>query len=51
MMKKNRLLKVATLLLPMLLFSFFSFGQALKVHGTVKDENGATLPSVMSQLK
>jgi len=51
MMKKNRLFKVATLLLPMLLFSFFSFGQALKVHGTVKDESGGTLPSVSIMIK
>jgi TonB-linked SusC/RagA family outer membrane protein len=51
MMKKNRLLKVATLLLPMLLFSFLGFGQALKVRGTVKDETGATLPSVSVKIK
>jgi len=51
MMKKNRLFKVATLLLPMLLFSFFSFGQTLKVHATVKDEKGITLPSVSVKIK
>lgn len=50
-MKKNRLLKVAILLLPMLLFSFLGFGQNTKVNGSVKDETGITLPSVSIKLK
>ena len=51
MMKKNRLLKVAILLLPLLLFSFLGFGQTIKVNGTVKDETGTTLPHVSIMLK
>jgi len=50
-MKKNRLLKVAILLLPMLLFSFLGFGQTIKVNGTVKDQTGNTLPGVTIKLK
>ncbi|HPT30587.1 MAG TPA: SusC/RagA family TonB-linked outer membrane protein, partial [Prolixibacteraceae bacterium] len=46
MMKKNRLLKVAFLMLPMLLFSLWSFGQGNLVRGTVTDENGAPMPGV-----
>jgi len=46
MMKKNRLLKVAFLMLPLLLFSLWSFGQTNLVRGTVTDENGAPMPGV-----
>jgi TonB-linked SusC/RagA family outer membrane protein len=38
-------------MLPLLLFSFWSFGQTVKVHGTVKDETGTTLPHVSIKLK
>jgi len=51
MMKKNRLLLVATLLLPMLLFSFLGFAQTIKVNGSVKDETGTTLPHVSIKVK
>ena len=51
MMKKNRLLLVATLLLPMLLFSFLGFAQTIKVNGSVKDETGTTLPHVSILVK
>jgi TonB-dependent starch-binding outer membrane protein SusC len=51
MMKKNRLIKVATLMLPMLLFSFWSFGQTLTIHGSVKDETGSPLPGVTVVVK
>ena len=45
-MKKNRLLKVALLALPMLFFSFLSFAQSVTVNGSVKDESGSPLPGV-----
>ncbi len=45
-MKINRIIKVVTLLLPLLFFSLWSFGQTSIVSGTVTDENGDPLPSV-----
>ncbi len=46
MKKKKLLLKVATLMLPMLFFSLWSFCQVSTVHGSVTDEKGAPLPGV-----
>lgn len=46
MMKKNRVLRVAFLMLPLIMFSLWSFGQASLVRGTVTDENGAPMPGV-----
>jgi TonB-linked SusC/RagA family outer membrane protein len=45
-MKKNRLIKVAIVLLPQLLFSLWSFSQGIMVQGTVTDANGAPLGGV-----
>ncbi len=45
-MKKNKLLQVAIIMLPMLLLSLWSFGQSIKVQGTVTDEGGSPLPGV-----
>jgi len=46
MMKKNKLVGVALIMLPMLLMSLLSFGQSIKVHGTVTDGAGNTMPGV-----
>ncbi len=46
MMKRNRLLLVALLMLPPLLFSLRSYGQSSVIRGTVTDESGALLPGV-----
>jgi TonB-linked SusC/RagA family outer membrane protein len=46
MMKKNRVLRVAFLMLPLILFSLWSSGQASLIRGTVTDENGAPMPGV-----
>ena len=43
-MKKNRLLKVVSLIIPLLLFSIWSFGQSITVNGTVKDIAGDPIP-------
>lgn len=45
-MKKNKLVQFATVLLPLLFFSLWSFGQANLVQGTVKDETGAPMVGV-----
>lgn len=45
-MKKNKLLQVAMVMLPLLLMSFWTFGQVVKVHGGVTDEGGEPLPGV-----
>jgi TonB-dependent starch-binding outer membrane protein SusC len=45
-MKKSRMLKVAALLLPLLLFSIWSFGQSATVQGTTKDVSGSPIPGV-----
>ena len=45
-MKKNKLLQVAMVMLPLLLMSFWTFGQVVKVHGGVTDESGEPLPGV-----
>ena len=43
-MKKNRLLKVVSLIIPLLLFSIWSFGQTITVRGTVTDNAGEPIP-------
>jgi len=45
-MKKNRFLKVALIVLPMLFFSFLSIAQSHNVSGTVTDENNNPMPGV-----
>jgi TonB-dependent starch-binding outer membrane protein SusC len=50
-MKKNRRIQFVTVLLPLLFFSLWSFGQALTVHGTVKDESGTSIPGVTVLVK
>ena len=45
-MKKIKLVRVAIVMLPVILFSLWSFGQANKVQGTVTDETGAPLVGV-----
>ncbi|MBN1925005.1 MAG: SusC/RagA family TonB-linked outer membrane protein, partial [Prolixibacteraceae bacterium] len=46
MKKKNRLLQVAILILPMIFFSLWSFGQASEIGGIVTDESNNPLPGV-----
>ncbi|NLU37499.1 MAG: TonB-dependent receptor [Bacteroidales bacterium] len=50
-MKKKRLLKVVSLIIPLLCFSILSFGQSLLVKGTVKDNTGAPIPGATVVLK
>lgn len=50
-MKKSRILKVAILLLPLMLFSFWSFAQSISVKGVTKDESGTPIPGVTVVLK
>ena len=45
-MKETRWLKVVGLIIPLLLFSIWSFGQATTVRGTVRDAAGQPLPGV-----
>jgi TonB-linked SusC/RagA family outer membrane protein len=45
-MKNKRLLKVVSLIVPLLCLSVWSFGQSIMVRGTVKDLDGAPLPGV-----
>jgi len=45
-MKKNKLLQVVLVMLPMLLLSLWSFGQSIKVQGVVTDEGGNPMPGV-----
>ena len=46
MKNKNKLVRLATVLLPMLFFSLWSFGQSSLVQGIVKDETGAPMVGV-----
>lgn len=46
MKKTNRIIRVATVLLPLLFFSLWSFGQTNLVQGTVKDESGTPMVGV-----
>lgn len=50
-MKKKRLLKVVSLIIPLLCFSILSFGQSLLVKGTVKDNTGSPIPGATVVLK
>ena len=50
-MKKNKLLQVVLVMLPMLLLSLWSFGQSIKVHGTVTDAGRNSLPGVSVVVK
>ena len=50
-MKKNKLLQVAFIMLPILLFSLWGFGQSIKVQGTVNDEGGSPVPGVSVVIK
>jgi TonB-linked SusC/RagA family outer membrane protein len=43
---KKRLVRVAIVMLPIILFSLWSFGQANKVHGTVTSETGVPMVGV-----
>jgi TonB-linked SusC/RagA family outer membrane protein len=45
-MKENRLLRVVLIILPMLLLSFWSHAQSVRVKGTVTDEGGTTMVGV-----
>ena len=50
-MKKNKLVQVATLMLPLLFLSFWGFGQSIKVQGTVTDASRNSLPGVSVVVK
>ena len=45
-MKRNKLLQVALIMLPMLLLSLWSFGQSINVQGVVTEEGGNPMPGV-----
>jgi len=45
-MKKNRLVRVAIIMLPMLLLSFWTYAQSVRVKGKVTDESGTTMVGV-----
>jgi TonB-linked SusC/RagA family outer membrane protein len=45
-MKKNKLLQVAFMILPMLLLSFWTYAQTAQVKGVVNDEGGSPMPGV-----
>jgi TonB-dependent starch-binding outer membrane protein SusC len=51
MMKKNQLLKLATLFLSLLLFSVSGFGQSKMIHGTVTDDANSPFPGVNVVIK
>ncbi|WP_346857953.1 TonB-dependent receptor [uncultured Draconibacterium sp.] len=46
MMKKHRITRLTIALLPLLLFSLWSFGQSKTIQGTVKDETGSPMIGV-----
>ncbi|MBP7508772.1 MAG: TonB-dependent receptor [Prolixibacteraceae bacterium] len=50
-MKSKRLLNVVLLIVPLLFFSLWSFGQSTLVKGTVKDVTGAPVPGATIVLK
>jgi len=50
-MKRNRLFQVVILMVPLLLFSLWSFAQPITVHGKVKDTEGVAMPGVTVMLK
>ena len=51
MMKRNRLIQVATLMVPLILFSLSSLAQTTTIHGEVTDENGDALLGVNVVIK
>ncbi len=51
MKKTNKLIQFATVLLPLLFFSLWSFAQSNLVRGTVKDETGAPMIGVNVVIK
>jgi TonB-linked SusC/RagA family outer membrane protein len=50
-MKKNRFVKAAIIMLPMLLLSFWTYAQPVRVKGTVTDESGAPMVGVNVVIK
>ncbi len=50
-MEKKRLLKVVSLIIPLLLSSIWSFGQPVTVRGKVTEKGGAPIPGVTVVLK
>lgn len=48
---KNRLIRVAALMLPLLFFSFLTMAQTLTVKGTVSDEKKTPIPGVTVAVK
>ena len=50
-MKRNRLFQVVILMVPLLLFSLWSFAQPITVQGKVKDTEGVAMPGVTVMLK
>ena len=50
-MKRNRMLQVAILMVPLLFFTLWSYGQASTIRGTVSDESGAPLLGVNVVIK
>jgi TonB-linked SusC/RagA family outer membrane protein len=50
-MKSKRLLNVVLLIVPLLFFSLWSFGQSTLIKGTVKDVTGAPVPGATIVLK
>jgi len=50
-MKKKKLVQVVFMILPLLLLSLWSFGQSVKVQGTVTDEGGDPMPGVNVVIK
>jgi TonB-linked SusC/RagA family outer membrane protein len=45
-MKKNKFMQVASVMLPMLLLSFFTYAQSIQVKGLVTDEGGNPMAGV-----
>jgi TonB-linked SusC/RagA family outer membrane protein len=45
-MKKNRLVRVAIMMLPILLLSLLTYAQSIRVKGTITDESGAPMVGV-----
>jgi len=50
-MKKNKLVRVAFMILPMLLLSFWTYAQTVQVKGVVNDEGGSPMPGVNVVIK
>ena len=51
MMKKRRLLRVVSLIVPLLLISIWSFGQPITVRGKVKEKAGNPIPGATVVVK